>query len=131
MKFIRGILDKLEPHFHKGGKFERLYPLYEAADTFLYTPGQVTKTGSHVRDSLDMKRMMSMVIVSLIPCIAMALYNTGYQANHYIEQGRGAPIESWREPIYQAMGFQHDPNNVLDCVVYGALWFLPDRKSVV
>jgi Na+-transporting NADH:ubiquinone oxidoreductase subunit B len=125
MNFIRGMLDKVEPLFHKGGKFERLYPLYEAADTFLYTPGQVTKTGSHVRDSLDMKRMMSMVIVSLIPCIAMALYNTGYQANHYIDEGRGAAIESWQEPIYQAMGFEHDPNNVLDCIVYGALWFLP------
>lgn len=125
MKFIRGMLDKLEPHFHKGGKFERLYPLYEAADTFLYTPGQVTKTGSHVRDSLDMKRMMSMVVVSLIPCIAMALYNTGYQANHYIEQGRGGIIEGWRELVYQWMGFQHDPTNILDCVVYGALWFLP------
>lgn len=125
MKFLRQILDKLEPHFHEDGKLKRFYPLYEAADTFLYTPGQVSKTGSHVRDSLDMKRMMSLVIVALIPCIAMALYNTGYQANRYIAEGRGGVIEDWRQTIHEGLGFTHDPANVLDCVVYGALWFLP------
>ncbi len=125
MKFLRNLLDKAEPLFTKGGKLERLYPLYEAGDTFLFTPGEVTKTGSHVRDSLDMKRMMSMVVAALGPCILMALYNTGYQANAAIQAGTGTAIESWREPIYQALGFTHDPTNLLDCIVYGALWFLP------
>ncbi len=125
MKFLRNLLDKVEPLFTKGGKLERLYPLYEAGDTFLFTPGEVTKTGSHVRDSLDMKRMMSMVIVALTPCILMALYNTGYQANLQISAGTATAIDSWREPIYNAMGFEHNPDNVLDCFVYGALWFLP------
>lgn len=125
MKFLRDLLDKVEPLFTKGGKFERLYPLYEAGDTFLYTPGEVTKNGPHVRDSLDMKRMMSTVIVALIPCILMALYNTGYQAHLAIAQGTGTPIDDWREALFQGMGLSHDPGNVLACVVYGALWFLP------
>lgn len=125
MKFLRGMLDKVEPLFKKGGKLERLYPLYEAGDTFLFTPGEVTKTGAHVRDALDTKRMMSMVIVALLPCILMALYNTGYQANQAIADGWGTPIKDWREPIYLGIGFEHDPSNVLDCFVYGAFWFLP------
>ena len=65
MKFLRDQLDKVEPLFIKGGKLERLYPLYEAKDTFLFTPGLVTKGNTHVRDSLDMKRMMSTVICCL------------------------------------------------------------------
>ena len=58
---IRNILDKMEPHFHKGGKYENWYALYEAADTIFYTPGHVTKTGAHVRDMVDLKRMMILV----------------------------------------------------------------------
>ena len=60
---IRKLLDSIHPMFAKGGKFEKLYPLYEAQDTFLYTPGEVTEGSTHVRDSLDLKRMMTMVIM--------------------------------------------------------------------
>ena len=125
MKLLRNLLDKVEPLFSKGGKLERLYPLYEAGDTFLFTPGEVTKTGPHVRDSLDMKRMMSTVIVALLPCILMAFYNTGYQANLQIEAGKGTAIMDWHETVFTSMGFTHDPNSFLSCFVYGALWFLP------
>jgi Na+-transporting NADH:ubiquinone oxidoreductase subunit B len=81
MKPLRRILDRIHPLFAKGGKYERFYPLYEAADTFLYTPGTVTKHASHVRDGMDMKRIMIMVCIALIPCVYMAFWNTGYQAN--------------------------------------------------
>ena len=81
MKPLRKILDKAESHFQKGGKLERLFPVYEAIDTFLYTPGHITHAASHVRDGMDLKRMMSLVIVALIPCIYMAMWNTGRQAN--------------------------------------------------
>ena len=57
---LRKLLDKVEPLFHKGGKLEKLYPLYEANDTFLYTPGEVTHGQTQVRDAIDLKRMMSM-----------------------------------------------------------------------
>jgi Na+-transporting NADH:ubiquinone oxidoreductase subunit B len=125
MKFLRNMLDKVEPNFKKGGKLERMYPLYEALDTFLYTPGEVTRAGTHVRDSLDMKRMMSTVIVALTPCILMALYNTGYQANLLIEAGQATHIEGWRHTVLEMLGFGYDPGNVLACFVHGALWFLP------
>ena len=81
MKFLRNKLDQLEPLFHKGGKLERLYPVYEALDTFLYTPGIVTKGAAHVRDGMDVKRMTIFVVIALAPCIYMACWNTGYQAN--------------------------------------------------
>ena len=81
MRWLRQLLDSKAPLFEDGGKFEKFYPLYEAADTFFYTPGETTTGASHVRDALDLKRMMTMVVVALVPCVFMACYNTGYQAN--------------------------------------------------
>ena len=117
------MLDRLEPHFTEG-RLKLFYPLYEAADTFLYTPGETTTTGAHIRDSLDLKRMMSMVIVALGPCILMAFYNTGLQANLAVAEGF-PPYPSWRQDIIEALGVGNDPNNVLACFILGALYFLP------
>ena len=133
MKFLRKQLDMVEPLFKKGGKLEKLYPLYEAQDTFLFTPGEVTKGTSHVRDSIDMKRMMSMVIVALGPCILMALWNTGYQANLAIAEYGAAPLQDsitglgfvTRDQIMQAVGLPYDPGNQLSNLFHGLLWFLP------
>ncbi|TWT67608.1 Na(+)-translocating NADH-quinone reductase subunit B [Posidoniimonas polymericola] len=125
MKFLRQQLDMIAPLFEKGGKLERLYPLYEAQDTFLFTPGETTKSASHVRDALDMKRMMSMVIVALGPCILMALYNTGLQANRAIAAG-AAPIDSFRETLLAPLGpMVHDPSSIAGCFIHGLVWFLP------
>ncbi|MFG0333005.1 MAG: NADH:ubiquinone reductase (Na(+)-transporting) subunit B, partial [Maioricimonas sp. JB049] len=68
MKPVRNFLDRIEPNFEQGGKLERLYPLYEALDTFLYTPRDVTSGPTHVRDAIDLKRLMSTVVVALLPC---------------------------------------------------------------
>ncbi|MDF1837656.1 MAG: RnfABCDGE type electron transport complex subunit D, partial [Planctomycetota bacterium] len=76
---LRKILDSLEPSF-KDGKFKALYPFYEAADTFLYTPGERTKSGPHVRDGIDLKRAMVTVVIALMPCLFFGLWNTGYQS---------------------------------------------------
>lgn len=74
---LRGILDDLEPHFHKGGKWEKWYSLYEAVDTIFYSPPAVTKTTAHVRDGIDLKRIMITVWMCTFPamfaaCISMA-----------------------------------------------------------
>jgi Na+-transporting NADH:ubiquinone oxidoreductase subunit B len=100
---LRRILDKQAHLFHKGGRLERFYPLYEAADTFLYTPGTVTPGASHVRDSLDMKRLMSIVVVALAGTIFMAMYNTGLQAHLAIEAG-ALPLDNWRTGVMQWLG---------------------------
>lgn len=80
MRWLRQLLDKQAPRFDEG-KLKKLRPLYEATDTFLFTPGIVTSTASHVRDGLDTKRLMGLVVLALAPCVFMACFNTGYQAN--------------------------------------------------
>lgn len=133
MKFIRNQLDAIEPLFKKGGKLEKLYPIYEAQDTFLFTPGEVTKGTSHVRDAIDMKRMMSTVIVALTGCILVAFFNTGYQANLAIENG-AQPLQDsitglgfiTRDYIFtQLLGLEYVSSNPIANFVHGALWFLP------
>lgn len=69
---LRRILDNMEPHFHKGGRFEKWYALYEAADTIFYKPADVTKTTSHVRDGIDLKRIMITVWLCTFPEIGRA-----------------------------------------------------------
>lgn len=129
MKFLRKKLDDLHEQVKPGGKYERFYALYEAIDTFLYTPDTVTQNRSHVRDGLDLKRTMIMVVVALGPCILMAMYNTGLQANLAIQElvSSGAIAEAtavgWRASIMDALGYS--PNNIVSCFVHGALYFLP------
>jgi Na+-transporting NADH:ubiquinone oxidoreductase subunit B len=122
---LRSALDKIAPVFDKGQKLERAYPLFEALDTFLYTPGEITKGASHVRDSLDNKRLMITVAVALTPCILMAMMNTGYQANLAINGLGLETIEGWRGAIINALGIGFNPSNVFANLFHGALYFLP------
>jgi len=125
MKFLRSILDAQAKHFEKGGRFEIAYPVYEMADTFLYTPGTVTKGASHVRDGLDLKRMMMTVVVALVPCVFMAMYNTGHQAHLAIAQG-AQPLDTWQTGVVEWLGYgAWDPADMLACIVHGALYYLP------
>jgi Na+-transporting NADH:ubiquinone oxidoreductase subunit B len=122
---LRRFLDNSEKHFTKGGRFEKLYPLFEAADTFLFTSGKVTKRASHVRDVMDLKRMMTWVIYALAPCIFMALYNTGRQANRALLEIGRTSIEGWRGDVISAIGAGFNPESLIDCVVHGGLYFFP------
>lgn len=125
MKPLRAALDNLHPLFDKGAKLEKLYPLYELVDTFLYTPGEVTKGASHVRDGIDLKRIMITVAMALMPCILMALYNTGYQANIALAKMGLAETTGWRGAVMAAIGVGYDSSNILSNFVHGALYFLP------
>jgi len=80
MKFLRNILDKVEPNFHKGGKLEKLFPLYDAIDTILYVPNETANHGPYIRDHIDVKRSMIFVVIALIPCLLFGIYNAGLQA---------------------------------------------------
>ena len=127
MKPLRRLLDAVEPHFTKDGKLRIAYPLYEALDTFLYTPGQVTSGPSHIRDGIDLKRMMSTVVVALLPCIVMAMWNTGHQANQAIA-ALGITTDgaaNWRYSIIDALGIGYDSANTVANLLHGALYFIP------
>ena len=79
MKLLEEQLKKAEKIFSKGGALEKFYPLFEATESFLLTPGKITRKAPFVRDAVDLKRVMIFVVVALIPCIFMGIYNTGYQ----------------------------------------------------
>ncbi len=81
MKFLQNMIEKQAPLYKKGGKLEKLFPLYEAGDTFIFTPGSRTKGAPHVRDPLDLKRYMISVIFALMPAILFGIWNTGNQFN--------------------------------------------------
>jgi Na+-transporting NADH:ubiquinone oxidoreductase subunit B len=121
---LRRALDRLGPWFEEGRPLSWLGPLYEAADTALYAPGHVTRTAPHVRDALDVKRVMGIVVIALVPCVLMALYNTGYQAQLAIAGG-ASPLDDWRTALYLGVGLDFDYTNPLLCAVHGALYFVP------
>ena len=119
---LRNFFDRIEPSFEKGGKWERYFPLYEMVESFLYTPKTVTTVAPHARSYIDMKRIMTYVVLATIPCILMALYNTGYQTNMAIAE-MGA--SGWRASIIEALGIGFDANNVAANMFHGLLYFLP------
>ena len=81
MKSLRKFVDKIKPHFSKGGKFAKLHSTFEAFESFLFVPNEVTTKGSHIRDALDMKRAMSVVVAAAVPALLFGMWNTGYQHN--------------------------------------------------
>lgn len=100
MRVLRDFLDKIKPNFQKGGKFEKLHSTFDAFETFLFVPDKVTLKGSHIRDSIDMKRTMAVVVLALVPALLFGMFNAGLQ--HYISQ---ASVGSgWRE-VLAAQGF--------------------------
>ena len=123
MDLIRTALDKVGEKFNKGEKYAPLHALYEAPDTILYTPKDVTRGPSHVRDGLDLKRMMITVVVALMPCLFWGMYNVGYQAAVAVGQG-AAPWDGWQTVIFEYF-FNYDAGNVVSCMFHGALYFIP------
>ena len=87
MQFLKDAHLNVKHHFEKGGKLEFFYPLWEAQFTGLFTPGDVTRTASHVRDGLDNKRLMITVVFALLPCMVMATWNTGYFQEALVRKG--------------------------------------------
>lgn len=125
MKFLRKFLDKQEKHFEEGGKLRSLYYLWEAIDSFLYTPGKPTRGASHIRDGMDFKRIMMVVVYALVPAVLVGLYNTGYQANLELAKLGEAAISGWRAKLLVSLGIGLDPANLIACFLHGLLYFLP------
>ena len=101
LKFLQNILDKSKHHFEKGGKFESLYPVFEATDTILFSTNEVTESGPHIRDSIDTKRIMILVVISLIPLYIFGAANVGYQNAAAFELERSTWQNFWIGLYYQ------------------------------
>ena len=122
---LKHIIEKMEPHFESGGRYQKWYALYEATATFFYTPGYVTKGITHVRDNLDLKRMMIFVWLATFPAMFYGMYNTGMQANEAIIGGYSA-LDDWRVAILNIVGVtMGDGAGLLDNFLFGAMYFLP------
>ena len=124
MNFFNKLMKNAGRHFDKGGRLERWYPVYEAVDSFLFGSKLTTEAAPHVRDAIDLKRIMMTVIIALIPCTLMAMWNTGYQANSAIAAlGLGGPA-GWRGDMMTLVG-GCDPASFTANFVHGALYFVP------
>ncbi|WP_094752249.1 NADH:ubiquinone reductase (Na(+)-transporting) subunit B [Psychromonas sp. CD1] len=122
---LKNILEKMEPHFEAGGRYETWHALFEATATFFYTPGNVTKGLTHVRDNLDLKRMMIIVWLATFPAMFFGMYNVGAQANLAIANGYVA-INDWHIVILNLLNVNMGAStSLLDNFIFGAMYFLP------
>ena len=125
MKGLRQFLDRYEPLFSKGGKYERFYVVFEMIDGFFFNASTVSPTAPHVRDASDLKRVMTFVVIGVFPCTLMALYNTGLQANTSMAGLGIDSVPGWRGFLLEGLGIGYDPASLWACMWHGLLYFLP------
>lgn len=121
---LRSLLDSLEPHFTKGGKLEKMYPLYEALDTGLYSPPNVTNNSAHVRDGIDLKRIMITVWLCCFPVMFFGMWNIGFQANTAMDAMGIVEVEGWRGALIGLFA-GYDAASIWDNIIFGAMYFIP------
>ena len=123
---LRAYIDRrIAPHFHKGGKYERFYTFYEMFDTMLYSPSDTTRTTAHVRDGLDLKRVMITVWFAALPALFFGMINVGYQANLQISEFGYQPIAGWRMDLLALLGVGFDHTNWIANLMHGAVYYIP------
>jgi Na+-transporting NADH:ubiquinone oxidoreductase subunit B len=124
---LKAYLEKIEPDFEAGGKYEKWYALYEAAATIFYTPGKVNKSTTHVKDSVDLKRIMIMVWMATFPAMFYGMYNIGQQAHNAILSGAAALPDMWQASLFAMLGGQIglDTTGGVAMFLYGACFFVP------
>jgi len=124
VKFLKNLLDNQKKHFTEG-KLKKFHYAFDAIETILFTTGKVTKRDSHVRDFMDLKRTMILVVVALFPAVLMALYNTGLQANLAIAKLAEFVPATWQQSLLQTLGVSFNPESIFANMVHGALYFFP------
>ena len=125
MKPLRNFLDRLEPLFTKGGRFEKYEAMFEMVDTLFYSPPDVTRGSPHVRDGLDLKRVMIAVVFAATPCAIIGMWNVGFQANTAMAALGIEWIDGWRGSMLALLGAGYDPASVSDNFMHGLVYFLP------
>ena len=121
---LRSFLDDVAPSFERGGKLESLYPLYEAIDTALYTPSSTTSGASHVRDGLNLKRVMITVWLCAFLPVFVGSYFIGLNANEAMQALGMTSVDNWRGFFLNGL-VSYDPNSLWDCLVHGLAYFIP------
>ncbi|MGB5605773.1 MAG: NADH:ubiquinone reductase (Na(+)-transporting) subunit B [Gammaproteobacteria bacterium] len=122
---LRRAMDRIEPLFSRGGALERFGALYEMVDTFIYTPADVTQSAPHVRDGIDLKRLMIFVVLACTPCFLMAMYMVGHETNSAMALAGLESASGWRGSILERFGIGFNADNIWACMGHGALYVLP------
>ena len=125
MGAFRRYMERIERLFSRGGPLERFSAIYEVVDTFIYTPANVTTGAPHVRDAIDLKRLMIFVVFAATPCFLMAMYMVGHEANAVMASLGLSSTEGWRGGVLDRLGIGYDPASVWACLWHGALYVLP------
>ena len=122
---LRAFIDRrIAPHFERGGKYHRFYTFYEMFDTMLYSPPYTTRANAHVRDGLDLKRVMMTVWFAALPTLIFGMINVGYQANLQITEFGYNPIPGWRTDLVALLtGFDH--TSWIANLLHGAVYYVP------
>lgn len=127
---LKNFIEDIEPQFEKGGKFETWYALYEAVATGLFTPGQVNKGQTHIRDSMDLKRIMITVWLAVFPAMFWGMYNIGFQATDALAAGYALP-DIWQVGLFEMLGGSLSAESGwFSMMFYGAVFFLPIYATV-
>ncbi|MFB2659608.1 NADH:ubiquinone reductase (Na(+)-transporting) subunit B [Shewanella mangrovisoli] len=122
---LKDFFERIEPDFEKGGKYEKFYALFEAAYTIFYTPGKVNKGKTHVRDNIDLKRMMITVWACAFPAMFVGMYNVGLQAQLALIAGFATP-DVWQVSLFGMFGTELTANSGWPALMwYGACFFIP------
>ena len=128
---LKDLFHKMEPHFHKGGKYEKFYTLFEAVYSIVYTSGAVTQKDAHVRDAIDSKRMMLIVWLALFPAMFWGMYNVGNQsiialgAGDFAQNLANSVANDWHFALANGLGLVGQDAGVLAKMALGAIFFLP------
>jgi Na+-transporting NADH:ubiquinone oxidoreductase subunit B len=130
MSLLRKTLDRIEPHVSDGGRFPKLYALYEAVDTIFYAPSDVNKGSNHVRDGIDLKRVMIFVWLAAMPCMIIGSYNVGLQANTIMASMGITEIGGWRGDILAFFSVGHNPASIYDNFWLGFWHWFPIYATV-
>ena len=130
MSFLRRTLDRIEPHVAPGAKYQKFYALYEAVDTVFYAPSDVNRGSNHIRDGIDLKRVMIFVWLAAMPCVAIGCYHVGLQANMVMAEMGITQIPGWRGDIMTWFGMGVDPTSVMDNFWHGFWYWFPIYATV-
>ena len=125
MKRLRRMLDKAEPLFIKGGRYERFHAIYEMVDTLFYSPPDVSRSSPHIRDAIDLKRVMIIVVFAATPTALVGMWNVGFQANTAMAAMGIEAMPGWRETLLGLLLVGHDPGSLYDNLMLGLSYFLP------
>lgn len=125
MRQLRHYLDRLQPSFSKSGHFEKFSAVYEMLDNLVYTPSTITQTAPHVRDGIELKRVMSFIVLAVLPCFFVGAWNIGFQANTAMTELIIDSAPGWRGSILEFLGVNYNAENTWDNMMYGLVHIIP------